>query len=80
LLRNLCAPQSSLAAQASTENWTLIAAVNRCATQKQEQDRVVQQTSVRRRGCSSWHVKLNSTLLQTALRADFALPLAENEV
>jgi len=26
------------------------------------------------------HVKTNSTLLQTTLRADFALPFAENEV
>jgi len=25
-------------------------------------------------------VKTNSTLLQTALRADFALPFAENEI
>ena len=45
LLKNsLCAPQSPSAAKASTENRTLIAAVNRCATQKQELDRVFQQT------------------------------------
>ena len=45
LLKNsLCAPQSPSAAKATTEDRTLIAAVNRCATQKQEQNRVFQQT------------------------------------
>jgi hypothetical protein len=43
LLKNsFCARQSPSAAEASTENRPLIAAVNRCATQKQTQDRVFQ--------------------------------------
>jgi hypothetical protein len=33
------------AAKAGTENRALIAAVNRCATQKREQNRVFQQTA-----------------------------------
>jgi len=33
------------AAEAGTENTAFIAAVNRCATQKQDQNRVFQQTA-----------------------------------
>jgi hypothetical protein len=67
--------------KASTENTTLMAAVKRCATQKQgTKVSCSADFSVRPHGCNSWHVKTNSTLLQTTLRADFALPFAENEV
>jgi hypothetical protein len=38
------APQSPSAAKAVIENMPVIAAVNRCATQKQEQNRVFQQS------------------------------------
>jgi hypothetical protein len=57
-----------------------MAAVN-CATPKaRTKSSFSANSSVRRRGCSSWHVKTSSTLLQSALRADFALPFPETDV
>jgi hypothetical protein len=51
-VRAAAAPQSPSAAKAVGENKPFIAAVNRCATQKQEQNRVFQHSV---KPPSVWH-------------------------
>ena len=65
-------PQSTSAAKAVTENEPVVAAVNRCATQKQEQNRVFQH-SVKPAFLSAF----NGTAVSRALPNPFMRPVLE---